>query len=781
MLRFVLVAFIAAAAFPFFSFFFQFCIFSILPSIRSLLTLCCFNLYPLLSLIVQLPEFMWVDDTAHMESAMKKAFPSVQKVLEDATHGMRRYARTFPDGHVGIRAFMRDLSKAFFQVVPSDQEQLKQELMEAGRWGAAGTPTRAAAEKVLRSRCRHTIPPPKELRERVEKVAADHSNVVDPITGRILFTSDSLEVHKSMLFLIDAGKFSDPLPAQEMFLRLNSGKKDKFIGLRGTSKLEGFHCHLAKVLQGNRCSPELAGAMMADFIHGWNIDRAITNKQGTVNYGCYDTMLLEEINAKCQKLKLPLQFPNLKPTPKLQNIPPMFTLAVPPELMPVLCPPEGGVPPLNGASVEDDDACGAIAEFENEMPSLLLSTKNSDGANATAAPAPAVTAVAMDTHDSQTVEMLGTVAQPLPSQLLQQQQEEEEQQRPVLRGIVLQTLHQEELLEVMVTSPAAADASNAPPGARPPSRQGKRGRGRPPKSGTPPKKRKKDLLLPAASPLSPSSFSASPAAAVRRSPRARRNAMPVDYAHSVKTVEEAKLMIEAIGGDVASPQLRSSKKQKQIAEQYNITLQQRLLEDPQATAGMSYKQGRHVKQFVQRSTESLAAAATNQQVLLNQQQGPAPMEIPVEALQQSSNLFCGMDVGMLAPQQAAIPVSQQLQAMQQQQQTWWLPPLQQPALPLPPQPAPGPYYNAPMHPVQPPSYPGYGMYPNLDPVALVQAAAALLQAQQHAQPPAAGGKGSGKGAPGKPRNCGKCFKPLKGKDKEEGACFCKSNAVQEPE
>jgi hypothetical protein len=724
---------------------------------------------------------MWVDDTSQMERTMKKAFPSLSFILEDATHGMRRYARTLPDGHVGSKAFMGDLSRAFFEVVESDREQLKNKLMEQERWGAAGTPMRAAAEKMVRSKCRHFIPAPKELRARVEKVVNDHASVLDPITGRVLFTYDTNNVHQSMLALIDAGKFSDPLPVDQMFLRLNSDKEDRFIGLRGTSSLEGFHCHLAKVLQGNRCSAELAGAMMADFVHAWNIERAITNIKGTIDYGCYDTMLLEEINDACKELKLPAQFPKLKSTPKLEKIPAMFTLAVPPELVPVLCPAAGGIAPLNGAAVEGDDACAAIDEFENQAPQLLLPIKNS-AATTAAAPMPAlgISPTAADVFFSKDPLMDIPWLQPLESHLIQRQAEGEAQP-PVFSGTVLQqqqplAQQEEQLVEVMDASPAAVNAS---PGGRSPSLQGKSGPGRPRK------RKKKEMELPAAtSPLAATS-SPSPSKPARRSPRGKRNAMPADFCHSVQTPQEAALMTEVIGGDLASPELRSTKKLRQIARDFNAALLTRVNEDEQAVAGMSYKQGKHVKEFVQRSTQSLAVAATKQQVLSNQQQSSASVEVPsavvpAQALQQSSSLTYGIDLSMAASQQPAVPVSQQFEAMQQQhqqQQIWHPPPPMQQLHLRPPQYAP--YYNAAMHPGHPNHYSSYGMYPSVDPAALVQAAAALLQVQQQQQPLAVG-KG-GKGAPGRPRNCGKCGNPLKGKNKEEGACFCKSRAVQEAE
>ena len=256
--------------------------------------------------------------------------------------------------------------------------------------------------------------------------------------------------------------------------------------------------------------------------------------------------------------------------------------------------------------------------------------------------------------------------------------------------------------------------------------------------------------------------------------------MPVDYTRSVATEEETELMLETIGDALASPALRSTKVQQQIATEFNTTVIKRSKEDPQSTAGMSFKLAKHVKEFAQLQAESLAVSATNGQVLSNQQrEQPTTVAQPTQVPQQSFNLNAGVDIGMMASQQPGINVSQQLEAVQQQQQ-WWPPGLLPPPA-LPHQPAPAQYYPGPMHPPQPLPYPGYGMYQNLDPTALVQAAAALLQVQQQQQQQpllGVGGKGSGKGAPGKPRNCGKCGNPLKGKDREEGACFCKSTAVQ---
>ena len=62
-----------------------------------------------------------------------------------------------PDGHYGTKAFMGDLSRAFFDV-ESDKEQLRKKLMEEERWGAPGTPTRAAWKRPCAQSAATTFP-----------------------------------------------------------------------------------------------------------------------------------------------------------------------------------------------------------------------------------------------------------------------------------------------------------------------------------------------------------------------------------------------------------------------------------------------------------------------------------------------------------------------------------------------------------------------------------------------------------------------------------------------
>jgi hypothetical protein len=52
-----------------------------------------------LSLYLQLSKYMWVDNSRTSARQLYDALPSLLKILEDATHVMRRIFDVIPDGH----------------------------------------------------------------------------------------------------------------------------------------------------------------------------------------------------------------------------------------------------------------------------------------------------------------------------------------------------------------------------------------------------------------------------------------------------------------------------------------------------------------------------------------------------------------------------------------------------------------------------------------------------------------------------------------------------------
>ena len=62
--------------------------------------------------------------------------------------------------------------------------------------------------------------------------------------------------------------------------------------MRGTSQLEGFHHHLADMVAGWTCNPELMDVVIMEFVHRWNIKARVKNC-GHRHYGFYDLELLD--------------------------------------------------------------------------------------------------------------------------------------------------------------------------------------------------------------------------------------------------------------------------------------------------------------------------------------------------------------------------------------------------------------------------------------------------------------------------------------------------------
>lgn len=67
-----------------------------------------------------------------------------------------------------------------------------------------------------------------------------------------------------------------------MWYNAGTALAPRWITVRGSSKLEGYHSHLHAVLgAGSNYSPELAHALITWFNFRWNIQRGIQNRGDT--------------------------------------------------------------------------------------------------------------------------------------------------------------------------------------------------------------------------------------------------------------------------------------------------------------------------------------------------------------------------------------------------------------------------------------------------------------------------------------------------------------------
>ena len=72
--------------------------------------------------------------------------------------------------------------------------------------------------------------------------------------------------HNLRLTFIGLHAPADPLPVEDMYYRRKSNPRNPdWVTVRGTSKLEGYHPHLARTLPGTGYSPDTAGGILALF------------------------------------------------------------------------------------------------------------------------------------------------------------------------------------------------------------------------------------------------------------------------------------------------------------------------------------------------------------------------------------------------------------------------------------------------------------------------------------------------------------------------------------
>ena len=98
---------------------------------------------------------------------------------------------------------------------------------------------------------------------------------------------------------------ADPLSVEDMYYRRKSNPQNPdWVTVRGTSKLEGYHPHLARALPGIGYSPDTAGGIFALFNMQWNLKRGVENK-GDPDTGTVEPSLQNNLAQLSRALQLP--------------------------------------------------------------------------------------------------------------------------------------------------------------------------------------------------------------------------------------------------------------------------------------------------------------------------------------------------------------------------------------------------------------------------------------------------------------------------------------------
>ena len=92
---------------------------------------------------------------------------------------------------------------------------------------------------------------------------------------------------------------ADPLSVEDMYYRRKSNPQNPdWVTVRGTSKLEGYHPHLARALPGTGYSPDTAGGIFALFNMQWNL-------KGGPDKGTVEPWLQNNLAQLSRALQLP--------------------------------------------------------------------------------------------------------------------------------------------------------------------------------------------------------------------------------------------------------------------------------------------------------------------------------------------------------------------------------------------------------------------------------------------------------------------------------------------
>ena len=106
------------------------------------------------------------------------------------------------------------------------------------------------------------------------------------------------EKHDGILLAhLMCGCCADPMTADKMYIEVKvSTNKVRWISIRGSSKLEGFHKYANTVLSSGQTGAKLAAALLCNFVGRWNTDRGVANSNQR-SYGIYDHRLVPMFDA----------------------------------------------------------------------------------------------------------------------------------------------------------------------------------------------------------------------------------------------------------------------------------------------------------------------------------------------------------------------------------------------------------------------------------------------------------------------------------------------------
>jgi hypothetical protein len=177
--------------------------------------------------------------------------------------------------------FCTMVSSAIFILVEGEDDRLKDDLRKRG---FSETYIDALPRSRYRKLCQYSVPPPRELADRLIKVYLFFSVLKEPGNNNYFFIPGHSKRFATSMEHVLKGLLSDP-EGMEMYLPLRVTKSGFQIYrcLRSSSQLEGYHLHVNETFKagGKAAGPMYKECVVNSFDFSWNV--ACLKRTGTIS------------------------------------------------------------------------------------------------------------------------------------------------------------------------------------------------------------------------------------------------------------------------------------------------------------------------------------------------------------------------------------------------------------------------------------------------------------------------------------------------------------------
>lgn len=213
----------------------------------------------------------------------------------DSWHVMHRVTKTIPSQHAALPSFSHFYSQALFEYNKLDYDECKVVAEELWPHLIFEKALRVKRKK-LQQRIKRRQGDGGTTADRVGLVFDTYAKIVDPKTGKALFSRKTWKAAKAVLETSRAGWIEDP-PGVALYAAIGTDNHGLtiYICFRGSGPNEKVHQKLVPVMRSlQNASPELASLFLLDFSHRHNM-RADARNRGGKRYGHFDIDLLDEL------------------------------------------------------------------------------------------------------------------------------------------------------------------------------------------------------------------------------------------------------------------------------------------------------------------------------------------------------------------------------------------------------------------------------------------------------------------------------------------------------